>query len=159
MFPDGLGKNHLNWIPDPAPSPSRDHGKKREEEEEEEENRPPASQSSKMPRKIRPRRKKRGHCQHHLPGPNENAPGIDLRPRGIKRTPVKHPQRPQLPQHPQHPHPAANKNSSRVDPWNQADPGRLYKQAHRSRGKESTKRSRLDNFSGSSPSFSSKRPR
>ena len=111
-----------------------------------------------MPRKIRPRRRKREHRQQHLPGPNENTPGIDLWPRGMKRTPVKHPQPPQLPQHPQHPRSAANKNSSRVDPWNQADPGRLYKQAQRSRGKESTKRSCRDNFSGSSPSFSSKRP-
>ena len=72
---------------------------------------------------------------------------------------MKHPQPPQLPQHPQHPRPAANKNSSRVNPWNQPDPGRLYKQAPRSRGKETTKRSRRDYFSGSSPSFNSKRPR
>ena len=108
-----------------------------------------------MPRKIQPRRRKREHRQQHLPGTNGNSPGIDLRPRWMKRTPVKHPQ---PPQHPQHPCPAANENSSRVDPWNQADPGRLYKQAQWSRGKESTKRFRRDN-SGSSPSFSSKRPR
>ena len=76
----------------------------------------------------------------------------------MKRTSQKHPQPPQNPQHPQHPFSAANENSSQVDPWNQADPGRLYKQAQRSRGKESTKRSRRDYFSGSSPSFSSKRP-
>ena len=82
-------ENRLNWIPVPAPNPSRDHGKKMEKEEEE--NRPPASQSPKMPRKIRPRRRKREHRQQQLPGPNENAPGIDLRPRGMKRTPVKHP--------------------------------------------------------------------
>ena len=73
--------------------------------------------------------------------------------------PVKHHQPSQLPQHPQHPRPAANKNLSRVDPWNQADPGQLYKPALRSRGKESTKRSRRDKFSGSSLSFSSKWPR
>ena len=73
--------------------------------------------------------------------------------------PQKHPKPPEHSQHPQHPRPAANENSSRVDPWNQADPGRLCKQAQRSRGKESTKRSRRDNFSGSSPSFSSKWPR
>ena len=112
-----------------------------------------------MPRKIRPRRRKREYRQHHIPGPNENVPGIDLRPREMRRTPVKHPQPPQLPQHPQHPRPAANKNSSWVNPWNQPDPGRLYKQAPRSRGKKSTKRSRRDYFSGSSRSFNSKRPR
>ena len=72
---------------------------------------------------------------------------------------MKHPQPPQFPQHPQHPRPAANKNSSRVDPWNQDFPGRLYKQAPRGKGKEPTKRSHRNYFSGSSPSFSSKRPR
>ena len=77
----------------------------------------------------------------------------------MKRTPQKHPQPLQPPQHPQHPFSAANENSSRVDPWNQADPGWLYKQAQISRGKESIKRSRRDYFSGSSPSFSSKQPR
>ena len=100
-----------------------------------------------MPRKVRPRRRKREHRQQHLPGTNGNLPGINLQPRGMKRTPVKHPQ---------HPRPAPNENLSWVDPWNQADPGRLYKQAQRSRGKESIKRSRRDNFYGSSPSFSCK---
>ena len=96
--------------PRPSPTPSRDHGKKTEKEEEE--NRPPASQQSKMPWKIRPRRRKREHCQQHLPGTNGNSPGIDLRHRGMKRTPVKHPQPPQLSQNPQHPRPAANESSS-----------------------------------------------
>ena len=73
-------------------------------------------------------------------------------PRWMKRMPQKHPQ------HPQHPLSAANENSSRVNLWNQADPGQLYKQAQGSRVKESTKQSRRDYFSGSSPSFSSKRP-
>ena len=64
------------------------------------------------------------------------------------------------PKHPQHPlSAAANENSSRANLWDQADPGRLYKQAQPSRVKESTKRSRRDYFSGSSPSFSSKWPR
>ena len=47
-------ENHLNWIPDQTPATSRDHGKKQlmGEEKEEEENRPPASQPSKLPRKI-----------------------------------------------------------------------------------------------------------
>ena len=58
----------LNWIPDPTPSPPRDHGK---------ENHPPSSQPPKLPRKMRPRRKKRGHHQQHLPG---GAPATDPRP-------------------------------------------------------------------------------
>ena len=71
------------------------------------------------------------------------------------KTSVKHPQ---LPQYPQHPHPAVNENSSPVNLPDQADHIRLYKWAPSSRGKESTDRSRRDYFSGSSPSFSSKRP-
>ena len=77
----------------------------------------------------------------------------------MKRTPQKHPQPPKYRQHPQHPLPAAaNENSSRVNLWDQAGPGRLYRQVQRSRVKESTKRCRRDYFCGSSPSFSSKRP-
>ena len=137
-------ENRLNWIPDPAPAPSRDHGKK--EEKEAEENHPPASQPFRIPRKIQPRWRKRAHRQEHLQGANGNSPGIDLRPIWMKRMPQKHPQPPKHPQHPQHPRPAANKNSSRVNPQDQADPGRLYKQAPPSRVKESTKRSRRDYF-------------
>ena len=117
---------------------------------------PPTSQPPKLPRKIRPRRRKREPHQQHLPGTNGNSPGIDLRPREMKRTPVKHPQ---PLQHPQYPRPAANKNLSRVNLLYQADHGRLYKQVPLSRFKESTKRSRRDYFSGSSPSFISKWPR
>ena len=66
--------------------------------------------------------------------------------------PQKHPQPPQHPKHPQHPlSAAANENSSRVNLWNQVDPGWLYKQAQGSRVKESTKRSRRDYSSGPSP--------
>ena len=135
----------LNWIPDPTPSPPRDHGK---------ENHPPLSQPPKLPRKMRPRRRKREHHQQHLPGTNGNAPGTDPRPKERMWTSVKHPQ---LPQHPQHPSPAANENSSRVNLPDQADHSRLYKRATPSRVKESTERSHRDYFSGSSPSFSSKR--
>ena len=72
-------------------------------------------------------------------------------------TPVKHPQLPQLPQPHQPPRPAANENSSRAHLPDQPDPRRLYKRAHSSISKESTTRSRQDNFSGSNLSFSSKR--
>ena len=118
-------ERRLNWIPNPTPSPPRDHGK---------ENHPPKSQPPKLPRKVRPRRRKERHHhqqqQHHA----GNAPGTER-----MRTLVKHPQ---LPQHPQHPRPAANENSSWANLLGQADPSRLYKQATPSRGKESTDRSR-----------------
>ena len=70
---------------------------------------------------------------------------------------MKHPQLPQPPQHPQPPRSATNENSSRPNLLDQADLGRLYKLAHSSLSKESTTRSRRDNFSGSNLSFSSKR--
>ena len=113
-----LWENRLNWIPDPAPATSRDHGIKQsplpEGPKEEEVNRPSASHPSRIPRKIRPRRRKRTHQKQHLPGTNEISPGIDLRPRWMKRTPQKHPQHPQ---HPQHPLPVtANENSPGLIP-------------------------------------------
>ena len=75
-----IWENRLNWIPDPAPTTFRDHGNKKSSEgpKEEEENCPPASHSSRIPRKIRPRRRQWTHRQQHLPGTNENSPGIDL---------------------------------------------------------------------------------
>ena len=104
---------------------------------------------------MRPRRRKRGRHQQHLPGTNGNAPGMDHRPKEEMRTSVKHPQPTQLPQHS---HLATNENSSRVNLLDQTDHGRLYKRASPSSIKESTERSRRDYFSGSSLSFSSKRP-
>ena len=68
---------------------------------------------------------------------------------------VKHPQPPQLPQHPQPPRSAANHNSARPDLLNQAELGRLYKPACPSLSKDTTTRSRRDNFSGSNVSFKS----
>ena len=144
-------ENRLNWIPDPAPATSRDHGMEQsplstgpEGPKEEKENRPPASHPPRIPRKMRPRRRKQTQQKHHLPGTNENSPGTDLRPRWMKRTPQKHPQ------HPQHPLPVtANENSPGANLWNQVAPGRLYKQAQGSRVKQSSKRPRRDYFSGS----------
>ena len=66
-------------------------------------------------------------------------------------------QLPQPPQHPQPPRSAANQNSSRNNPLDQAELGWLYKPAHSSLSKDSTTRSRRDYFSGSNLSFSSKR--
>ena len=54
-------ERRLNWVPDPAPTPTRDHGK---------ENYPPSSEPRKLPRKMRPQRRKREHHQW-LPEPME----------------------------------------------------------------------------------------
>ena len=66
---------------------------------------------------------------------------------------MKHQQLPQLPQSHQPPRPAANENSSRAHLPDEPDPGRLCKRAHSSISKDSTTRSRRDNFSGSNLSF------
>ena len=137
----------LNWIPGPAPIPTRDHGK---------ENHPPVSGPRKLPQKMRPPREKREHHQR-LPGATGSAPGSSQPNRGQMSTSVKHPQLPQLPQHPQPPRSAANENSSRANLPDQADLGQLYKRAHSSISKEFTPRSRRDNFSGSTLSFRSQR--
>ena len=134
-------ERRLNWVPNPAPTPTRDFGK---------ENHPPSSEPRKLPRKMRPRRRKRKHHQR-LPGATGSAPGTSQPPRGRMSTSVK------LPQHPQPPRSAANENSSRANLPDQADHGQLYKWAHSSISKESTARSRRDNFSGSTLSFRSKR--
>ena len=68
-------------------------------------------------------------------------------------TPVKHPWTFQRPQYPQPPGSAANHNSERPNLLDQAELGRLYKPARSSISKESTTRSRRDNFSGSNLSF------
>ena len=70
---------------------------------------------------------------------------------------MKHPKLPQLPQPHQPPRPGANENSSWAHLPDQPDPSRIYKRAHSSISKESTTRSRRDNFSGSNLSFSSQR--
>ena len=70
-----------------------------------------------------------------------------------RSTPVKHPQHLACPQHPQPLGPAANHNSERPDLLDQAELGRLYKPARPSISKDTTTRSRRDNFSGSNLSF------
>ena len=116
-------------------------------------NHSPSSPPPKVPRKMRPQRRKREHHKR-LPGANGNAPGTAYPPRDGMNTSVMHPQ---LPQHPESPRPTANENSSRANLPDQADHGRLYKRASPSISKESTERSRRDNFSWSTLSFSSKR--
>ena len=66
---------------------------------------------------------------------------------------MKHPQLPQILQPHQPPRPAANENSSRAHLPDKPDPGRLYKLAHPSISKDTTTRSRRDNFSRSNLSF------
>ena len=132
----------LNWIPDPAPIPPRNNGK---------ENHPPPAEPRKLPCKMRPRRKRKEH-HHHL-GTTGSAPGTNQPPRCAMSTPVKHPQPPQLPQHPQPPCSAANHNSARPHLLDQAELGWLYKPACPSISKDTTTRSRRDNFSGSNLPF------
>ena len=78
-------ERRLNWIPDPAPTPPRNHGK---------ENHSPAAEPRKLPRKMRPRRKRKEH--HQQPGASGSTPGTGQPPRYQRSTPVKHPQLPQL---------------------------------------------------------------
>ena len=66
---------------------------------------------------------------------------------------MKHPQPLQPLQHPQPPRPAVNHNSARPDLLDQAELGRLYKPARSSISKDTTTRSRQDNFSESNLSF------
>ena len=135
-------ERRLNWIPDPAPIPPRNNGK---------ENHPPSADPRKLPRKMRPRRKRKEH-HHHL-GTTGSEPGTSQPPRCTRSTPVKHLQPPQLQQHPRPPSSVANHNSARPDLLDQAELGRLYKPACRSISKDTTTRSRRDNFSGFNLSF------
>ena len=132
-------ERRFNWIPDLAPIPPRNHG--------------PPAEPRRLPRKMRPRRKRKEH-HHHL-GASGSAPGTSQQPRCSMSASVKHPQPPQLPQHPQPTCSAANRNSARSDLLGQAELGRLYKPACPSLSKDTTTRSRRDNFSGSNLSFKS----
>ena len=46
---------YLHWVPETTPTPPRDHSK---------ENLPPVEEPRKLPRKMRPRRRKKEHHQH-----------------------------------------------------------------------------------------------
>ena len=112
---------------------------------------PPSTEPRKLPCKIRPRRQQKHH-HHHL-GATGSAPGSSQPPRCTRSTTVKHLQPLARPQHPQPSGPTANHNSGQPDILDQAELGRLYKLAGSSISKDTTTRSRRDNFSGSTLSF------
>ena len=101
---------------------------------------------------MRPRRQHM-HYHHHHVGATGSAPGSSQPPRYERSTLVKHLQPLARPQHPQPPGPMANHNSERPDLLDQAELGRLYKPAGPSISKDTRTRSRRDNFSRSSLSF------
>ena len=101
---------------------------------------------------MRPCRRPRKH-QHHHPSQTGSQPGTSQSPSSTMSTPAKHPRTFQRPQHPQPPGSAANHNSGRPNLLDQAELGRLFKPARSSISKESTTKSRRDNFSGSDLSF------
>ena len=145
------GVRYLNWVPDIAPPPSRDHGKKdppSPSRDHGKENLPPPEESRKLPRKIRPRRRQE---KHHVPSSSQTGsqPGTSRSPGSAMRAPVKHPLTSQHPQHPQPPSPAANHNSSRAYLPDHPESWRVYKPARSSIQQDSTTRSRRDSFSGS----------
>ena len=139
-------ERYLNWVPETTPTPPRDHGK---------ENIPLVEEPRKLPRKMRPRRRKKEHHQH--PGASGSLPGTSQSPSPLMNASVKHPQPFQRPQHPQPPRSAANHNSARPNLLDQDELGHLYKPARTSIGSESTTRSRRDCFSGSNLSFTCSR--
>ena len=126
--------SHINWIPDPAPPPSRDHGNLNfpsPSRDHGKENLPPQDAPRKLPRKLRPRRRKEKQsgpaANHNLPSRETGSrPGASGSPRSVMRAPVKHPQ---TFQHPQHPGLTANQNSGRQFHPDHPESGRLYKRA------------------------------
>ena len=154
--------SHINWIPDPAPPPSRDHGDLTSPSPSRDhgiqthgkENLPPLDAPRKLPRKLRPRRRKEKQSE---PAANHNSPsretgsqpGTSGSPGSAMSALVKHPLTFQHSQHPQHPRLTANHNSEcRFDP-DHPESGRLYKLARSSIKQDSALRSRQNSFSGS----------
>ena len=137
-------ERYLYWVYETDHPPSRDHSK---------ENLPPPEEPRKLLRKMRPCRRQREHHHHQHPGITGSQPGTSQSPSPAMSTPVNHPQTFQRPQHPQPPRSAANHNSARPSLLDQAELGHLYKPARTRISKESTTRSRRDNFSGSNLSF------
>ena len=137
-------ESYLNWIDDPAPIPLRQANQ---------ENLPPSTEPRKLPRKMRHLRQQKHHHHHHHLGATGSASGSSQPPRCTRSTPVKHLQPLAHPQHPQPLGPTANHNSEQTDLLDQAELGRQYKPAGPSISKDTTARSRRDNFSGSTLSF------
>ena len=154
--------SHINWIPDPAPLPSRDHGNLNSPSPSRDhgikthgkENLPPQDAPRKLPRKLRPQRRKEKQsgpaANHNSPSRETGSqPGTSGSPGSAMRAPVKHPLTFQRSQHPQHPRLTANHNSERRFDPDHPESGRLYKPARSSIQQDSTIRSRRDSFSGS----------
>ena len=153
----------MNWVPDIAPLPSRDHGRKDlpppsrdhgkknpppPSRDHGKENLPPPEEPRKLPRKIRPHRRRE---KHHIPSSSQTGsqPGISRSPGSAMHAPVKHPLTSQRPQHPQPLIPAANHNSSHDYLQDHPESRRVYKPARSSIQQDSTTRSRRESFSGS----------
>ena len=113
---------------------------------------PSPEEPRKLPRKMRPCRRQGKHHHHRLSQTGSQT-GTSQSPSSAMSIPVKHPQTFQRPQHPQPPCSVANHNSERPNLLDQAELSCLYKPARSSISKESTARSRRDNFSGSNLSF------
>ena len=149
--------SHINWIPDPASPPSRDHGNlnfpspSRHHGTQDtpppfrdhgKENLPPQDAPRKLPRKLRPRRRKEKQsgpaANHNSPSRETGSrPGTGRSPRSAMRAPVKHPGL------------TANQNSGRQFDPDHPESGRLYKPARSGIPQDSTIRSCRDSFSGS----------
>ena len=135
-------ERYLNWVHDITPPPSRDHGK---------ENLPPQDAPHKLPRKLRPRRrreKQSGPTANHNSPSREagNQPGTSGSAGSAMRAPVKHPLTFLRPQHPRL---TANHNLGCLFDPDHPESGRLFKLARSSIQQDYTTRSRRDNFSGS----------
>ena len=100
-------ERYLNWVYETAPTSSRDHGK---------ENLSPTEEPRYLPRKMKPRRRKREHHQH--PGTSGSQLGTSQSPSPAMSALVKHPQPFQCPQPPRS---AANHNSARPNLLDQAE--------------------------------------
>ena len=159
--------SHINWILDPVPLPSRDHGNLNSPSPSRDhgikthgkENLPPQDTPHKLPRKLRPRRRKEKQsgpaANHNSPSRKAGSqPGTSESPGSAMRAPVKHPLTFQRSKHPQHPRLTTNHNSERRFDPDHPEFGRLYQPARSSIQQDSTIRSRRDSFSGSGLSSS-----
>ena len=139
--------SHINWIPDPAPLPSRDHGNLNSPSPSRDHGlKTPQDAPRKLPRKLRPRRRKekqsRPAANHNLPSRETGCqPGTSGSPGSAMRALVKHPLTFQRSQHPQHPWLTANHYSERRFDRDHPESGCLYKPARPSIQQDSTIRS------------------